>query len=254
MFKTDATQWADADNDGYGDNPDGTNADLFPADATEWFDSDLDGVGDNADAFPNDPDETMDSDGDGMGDNEQAVLEAKLAAEQEEADASARMRMIIGAVLVLLVGAGAGVFYLRSRSGADGGEEVVKDFGMPDMNAQPATAMPDMYAQPAQSYGEVAGYAAQPAAAAYDPMATQPAASQPIDDSALSTLIEPEPVAAAAVAMPEAVVAPVAAEPAVVAPVEPSVVNQWTDENGHTWRVMSDGSNRWWNGTDWQKV
>jgi len=164
------------------------------------------------------------------------------------------MRMIIGAVLVLLVGAGAGVFYLRSRSGADGGEEVVKDFGMPDMNAQPATAMPDMYAQPAQSYGEVAGYAAQPAAAAYDPMATQPAASQPIDDSALSTLIEPEPVAAAAVAMPEAVVAPVAAEPAVVAPVEPSVVNQWTDENGHTWRVMSDGTNRWWNGTDWQKV
>ena len=254
MFKTDATQWADADNDGYGDNPDGTNADLFPADATEWFDSDLDGVGDNADAFPNDPDETMDSDGDGMGDNEQAVLEAKLAAEQEEADASARMRMIIGAVLVLLVGAGAGVFYLRSRSAADGVEDVVKDFGMPDMNAQPATSMPDMYAQPAQSYGEVAGYAAQPAAAAYDPMATQPAASQPIDDSALSTLIEPEPVAAAAVAMPEAVVAPVAAEPAVVAPVEPSVVNQWTDENGHTWRVMSDGTNRWWNGTDWQKV
>ena len=50
------------------------------------------------------------------------------------------------------------------------------------------------------------------------------------------------------------VVAPVAAEPAVVAPVEPSVVNQWTDENGHTWRVMSDGTNRWWNGTDWQKV
>jgi len=133
---------------------------------------------------------------------------------------------------------------VRSRSGADGGEEVVKDFGMPDMNAQPATAMPDMYAQPAQSYGEVAGYAAQPAAAAYDPMATQPAASQPIDDSALSTLIEPEPVATAAVAMPEAV----------MAPVEPSVVNQWTDENGHTWRVMSDGTNRWWNGTDWQKV
>jgi hypothetical protein len=31
-------------------------------------------------------------------------------------------------------------------------------------------------------------------------------------------------------------------------------VNQWTDESGHTWRVMSDGSNRWWNGTDWQKV
>ena len=73
-----------------------------------------------------------------------------------------------------------------------------------------------------------------------------------MDDSALGALIEPEPVQAVAepvVASPE----PVAA-PAVAAPAEPTVVNQWTDENGHTWRVMSDGTNRWWNGTDWQKV
>jgi len=32
------------------------------------------------------------------------------------------------------------------------------------------------------------------------------------------------------------------------------VVNQWTDETGHTWRIMSDGSHRWWNGNDWQMV
>jgi hypothetical protein len=79
-------------------------------------------------------------------------------------------------------------------------------------------------------------------------MAT-PAAVQPVDDSALSALMEPEPVAAAAVAVPEPVAAPATAVPA-----EPTVVNQWTDESGHTWRVMSDGTNRWWNGTDWQKV
>ena len=24
------------------------------------------------------------------------------------------------------------------------------------------------------------------------------------------------------------------------------------DETGHTWRIMSDGSHRWWNGSDWQ--
>ena len=35
---------------------------------------------------------------------------------------------------------------------------------------------------------------------------------------------------------------------------EPTVENQWTDENGHTWRRMSDGSTLWWNGTDWQQV
>ena len=53
-----------------------------------------------------------------------------------------------------------------------------------------------------------------------------------------------EPVAA----MPDMNAQPVAAVE------EPTVANQWTDETGHTWRVMSDGTNRWWNGTDWQKV
>ena len=37
--------------DGYGDNPNGTNADPFPNDSSEWFDSDGDGVGDNSDEF-----------------------------------------------------------------------------------------------------------------------------------------------------------------------------------------------------------
>ena len=49
------------------------------------------------------------------------------------------------------------------------------------------------------------------------------------------------------VATPEPVAAPTAVE-------EPTVVNQWTDETGHTWRIMSDGTNFWWNGNDWQKV
>ena len=34
---------------------------------------------------------------------------------------------------------------------------------------------------------------------------------------------------------------------------EPTVVQQWTDEAGHTWRSMDDGAIMWWNGTDWQK-
>ena len=35
---------------------------------------------------------------------------------------------------------------------------------------------------------------------------------------------------------------------------EVTVVKQWTDENGHTWRIMDDDTHRWWNGSDWQKV
>ena len=30
------------------------------------------------------------------------------------------------------------------------------------------------------------------------------------------------------------------------------VIQQWTDDSGHTWRKMSDGSTQWWNGNDWQ--
>ena len=36
--------------------------------------------------------------------------------------------------------------------------------------------------------------------------------------------------------------------------VAPTVVNQWTDQAGHTWRTMSDGTTLWWNGRDWQKT
>jgi len=146
---------------------------------------------------------------------------------------------------------------------------------MPDMTAQPAAAQPAYQQQAAQQTYQQQAYQQQ----AYQATTAQPAVAQVIDDSALSAFYEPEPAAQdqpaqavaqpaqAAVALPAAVVEPVAqaqpaqavALPAVVeqpaAPVaEPTVVNQWTDETGHTWRIMSDGSHRWWNGSDWQMV
>jgi hypothetical protein len=81
---------------------------------------------------------------------------------------------------------------------------------------------------------------------AYQPVA-EPMATQPVDDSALGAFLESEPAVVEATPSVEPEAAPAALE-------EATVVNQWTDESGHTWRVMSDGSNRWWNGTDWQKV
>ena len=35
---------------------------------------------------------------------------------------------------------------------------------------------------------------------------------------------------------------------------EPVAVQQWTDEAGHTWRLMDNKIIMWWNGTDWQQV
>ena len=34
---------------------------------------------------------------------------------------------------------------------------------------------------------------------------------------------------------------------------EPTVLRQWTDEAGYTWRAMDDGNTYWWTGTEWQK-
>ena len=64
MFPDDPGDWADQDNDTYGDN-----SDAFPYDSAEWNDTDGEGVGDNLDRFPTDPAEWEDSDDDGCGDN-----------------------------------------------------------------------------------------------------------------------------------------------------------------------------------------
>ena len=104
-FPEDSSQWSDQDDDGYGDEPQGLNADDCISDyGTSWIDSlgcedsdgdgysddgddcdnlpgwsyigslgcpdsDGDGVSDIEDAFPDDNGETIDSDGDGIGDS-----------------------------------------------------------------------------------------------------------------------------------------------------------------------------------------
>ncbi|MEC8151551.1 MAG: hypothetical protein VX068_02790, partial [Candidatus Thermoplasmatota archaeon] len=137
-----------------------------------------------------------------------------------------------------------------------------------------ATAPADQTtAQPA--YQQQA-YQQQAYQAAAEPVVSQPVAAQVIDDSVLNAFFEPEPEQPAAVqpvapvqqpvdtvvaqpaqavALPasQAAAAQTVAQPTAPA-AEPTIVNQWTDETGHTWRIMSDGSYRWWNGTDWQMV
>ena len=84
-FDFEPTQWSDSDGDGFGDNPDGVNADdcidvsgdsIFDRQGCYDFDEDgysnPDGVWDEdngADAFPQNPYQWSDFDGDGLGDN-----------------------------------------------------------------------------------------------------------------------------------------------------------------------------------------
>lgn len=77
-FPTDSTQWADQDDDGYGDNPQGFSPDAFPQDATQHSDADGDGYGDSpigtdGDLFPDNADQWQDRDGDGYGDNKDGL-------------------------------------------------------------------------------------------------------------------------------------------------------------------------------------
>ena len=72
----DATQWADSDGDGYGDNVSGTDGDNCPNSAGYAYldllgcpDDDQDGWSNSGDAFPYRGTQYQDSDGDGYGDN-----------------------------------------------------------------------------------------------------------------------------------------------------------------------------------------
>ena len=75
-FPLEASQWADFDNDGFGDNADGLNPDDCPVvtgtsdqDRNGCVDTDSDGWSDETDLFLNDPTEWADNDSDGFGDN-----------------------------------------------------------------------------------------------------------------------------------------------------------------------------------------
>ena len=168
-----------------------------------------------------------------------------------------------GIALVVIVLAGLLVARFIGRESDD--LETIQPIGGTDTLAAQPDAQATAQTTTAATYG--AGGTQAAAAQAYQPeayqQAYQPVAAQPVaqsyDDSALDAFVQEDPAQAAATFQPVAQTA-VDVQPAqAVAPQpvsvpEPKVVNQWTDANGHTWRVMSDGTNRWWNGTDWQKV
>jgi len=147
---------------------------------------------------------------------------------QGESDDSS-VNLWIGIVLLLVIGGGAGaVLFMRSRS--DAGEESSKDFAQGGILNQLQTVdaasygtqstQQTQYTQPAAT----AAYGTQPAQEVQP--AQQVAQVQPVQ----TVEVTPQPVV-----------------------VEPTVLRQWTDESGYTWRAMDDGTTYWWTGSEWQK-
>ena len=146
----------------------------------------------------------------------------------EDEDSGWMNYLYIGLGILVLAGVGGLLFMRRGEAGGD----ISKDF------AQGAVSNP-------MSMSEGTIFTAQPSsgqttATSY---ATQTQATYPTQ-----TVVAAQPTyQAQAVAQP--VAEPVVAQPVVA---EPQVLQQWTDDAGHTWRQMDDGSMLWWNGTDWQ--
>ena len=147
----------------------------------------------------------------------------------EDEDSGWMNYLFIGLGILVLAGVGGLLFMRRGEAGGD----ISKDF------AQGGVSNP-------MSMNEGTIFTAQPSigqttATSY---ATQAQASYPTQ-----TVAAAQPTYQA-----QAVVQPVVAEPVVAQPVvaQPQVLQQWTDDAGHTWRQMDDGSMLWWNGTDWQ--
>ena len=240
-FPDDATETLDSDNDTVGDNADafpddatetldsdndtvGDNADAFPNDASETLDADGDGVGDNADAFPNDATETLDSDGDGVGDNADAFPNDASETLDADGDGVGNNAQLIAENLAAEKAAdeeGAQkqmmtiiVIVVILLGGIAGTVLFLRTRGSEEDDG-PKDFTQQSMPTPIQSVQQT-----------YQ----QPVVQQPVQQTYQQ---------------------PVVQQPAVVA--EPTVLQQWTDEAGYTWRAMDDGSTLWWTGTEWQK-
>ncbi|MDA8690492.1 fasciclin domain-containing protein, partial [Euryarchaeota archaeon] len=135
-------------------------------------------------------------------------------------------------VVILVLGGGAGgLLFMRSRGGDD---EESKEFGQGGLvnQLQPITTTPYAGAQAAAT----TAYATEPV--------QQTQQYQPAQQVA-----QVAPVTQVAQVQPVQTVE-VIPQPAVA---EPTVLRQWTDEAGYTWRAMDDGNTYWWTGTEWQK-
>ena len=163
-----------------------------------------------------------DVDEDDVNEGESSEDDASSAKDEDEDDGFMTY-VYIGLVILVLAGVG-GMLYMRR--GESSGGDLAKEYTQGNIiNDLPLMSSSTIFtAQPTSTQSTATSFATQ-TLAAEPAVQTQQVAAMPVS--------EPLPVQ------------PVA--------VEPQVLNQWTDDAGHTWRKMDDGSTLWWNGTDWQK-
>ena len=235
VFPNDPSETVDSDGDNVGDN-----SDAFPNDTNETMDSDDDTVGDNADAFPYDPTETMDSDGDNVGDNSDAF--PSDANESKDSDLDG-------------VGDNADAFPEDPDETKDSDGDGVGD------NEQLATEKAS-----AEKENDDEGSNWILITSIILLLLSAGVAVFIIRQKKYSSIVEPaknfdqqlmpgqfKPFQSthteAQVTIPQNDLTISYTEPVA----EPNVIQQWTDENGNTWRSMDNGTTLWWNGTDWQQ-
>ncbi len=215
---------ADTDEDGVNDRDD-----VFPTNATEIKDTDGDGVGDNADAFDNDANETTDTDMDGVGDNSDICPNSDDKLDYDEDN-------IPDGCDPLIDNDGDGVSNSQDAFPNDANETTDSDGNGIGDNKQAAAelAADEEAKQKMMIWSSVIIIVITLCIGTFFVLRKKDMSDEIPKQSPIMNFNNPPVVQQAYVP-------------------EPTVVNQWTDQAGHTWRSMSDGSTLWWNGTDWQK-
>ena len=239
-FPNNSSEWADTDGDGIGDNSDacpdefGTSlspkgcpdfdgdgfsdsTDSFPNDVTEWADRDNDTYGDNSDTFPDDSSEWADRDNDTYGDNRDEFPNNENEWNDTDGDG---------------VGDNSDAFPNDSTEWLDSDGDNVGD------NQQTTTefAVEQKAEDNKKIMGTIISVILIVGLSGIIAFLTfnRKENLDTVESALTSTNLQNE-------IMQQTYVP------------ESTVVNQWTDQAGHTWRSMSDGSTLWWNGTDWEK-
>ncbi|RJU81663.1 MAG: fasciclin domain-containing protein [Candidatus Poseidoniales archaeon] len=141
-------------------------------------------------------------------------------------------------IVILVLGGGAGaLLFMRSRGGDDAAS---KEFGQDGLVNQ---------LQPISTTSYAGTQAAATTAYSTELAQQYQSAQQTQQYQPAQQVAQPAQAAAVAQVQPIQTVE-VIPQPAVA---EPTVLRQWTDDAGYTWRALDDGNTYWWTGTEWQK-